>query len=187
MAILKDKKEVDLDSKVSFAFNHILSKISFEGKIDRTFPGLQGVSITSLKLQYSENCVENSMRYTFTEDNTQSSIWEKLESPTFHSHQPPGIELISTPIGLDISPSLSKAQLNDSDKSLMLIPQDIESGDMTLKIVYRVTTGIRARTYKRDIDISRFTMLPGKHYLIDLVISINTVRIGNITTDAWQI
>lgn len=175
-------------NSVSFAFDHLLSKIGFSAKLAQQYTGVTGVSITSLKVFYKASAVKKARIYTFATDNTVAGIWTDPGSLSYMPSGGSGDNLMNefTTVELDNSAIPAVSQVNHNTRFLMLPPQSVAAGDVSVQVIYQVTAGNLVAAYSKTVDLPAIEWLPGKQYTYNLVITLNSVSFDNVTVGGWS-
>jgi hypothetical protein len=169
------------DKKVKFQFNHVLSKIGFEAKLAAEYSG--ATVMVTLQVNYATDKVKNSGTYAFNTDAAATGdaalgSWTYPTTPTYLSGNsgeltPSGGVTLNNSSGTVATPK----QLNDADKFLMLIPQTVAAGDLTVNLTYTITTGSPEETvtYPVTYQIPAITYSLGKQYTYSFTLTLNPV------------
>jgi hypothetical protein len=174
------------DGKVQFAFNHILSRIGFKAKLQAAYEAAT-VTVTSLKVYYKDDEVISSGTYTF------ETGW----APGTDKFTAGNLE--GGPIFSGTSETLTTTAGTFTDQYLMLIPQEIDEGDIYVELEYKVATGTGTNgsvdnpsvTIKlpatSDLPSAANEWEQGKAYTYTLSISLYAVEFDeNISVNPWD-
>jgi hypothetical protein len=175
--------------QVKFKFDHILSKIGFSARVFAKSANLP--TINSLKVYYKANTVVKDGTYTFSEDNTQPSIWTAGSSKFSAKTAGMGDEALAytTPLSLDGDvPKVSDLCWSPNGKFyytyLMLIPQQLEDGDIHVELKYELMGA--SYTSKIELPAVAGGFLPGKSYTYTFVIKFNLLEFdSNTSVGEW--
>lgn len=184
--MITDRRKSDTNNKITYAFDHILSKIGFSAKLDKAYnvTELTSVTVTSVKVYFTANKVMNSRVYTFNASN-QLTNWADLNTPTYHpaAADGSGDEVMTDSKVLALGGTTSL--LTASNKYLMMIPQALASvGDMYVDITYTIVAGNTVTTTTR-INLPAITWNPGKQYNYVLKITPATVVVEDVNVGDW--
>jgi hypothetical protein len=186
--VVLDATGGDNAGKVKFLFDHILSRIGFTAKLAATYSNVT-VTVTSLRVYYKVSEVISTGTYTFNtsgsgtpSDNLDADNWTMgtdsfAEASTFTSAGDPIYTGGASPATLTTTATDTK--LSDPNAYLMLIPQELEAGDMYVELDYSVTTSSPTLTVNNKAIIN----LPvvdggwksGKAYTYNFTLSLNPV------------
>jgi hypothetical protein len=154
---------------VKFTFKHILSKIGFKAKVTGFYPNdgpaepNDKVMVTSLKVVYGDNAVRNTGTYAFNTDGNENGLGTWATDSTFHLSGDSG-ELISDGVRLPSREATVQLTPDDSDKFLMLIPQVVTTGALTVELTYTISQGSQTVIYPITYPIPAITYEIGKQY-----------------------
>ncbi len=194
----KDQTRDSNGGKVDFEFDHVLSRIGFRVGLADYYPDAN-VKVNSLEVYYGENMVKKTGKYTILDDRdeeeTSRGPWLITSNDAFMDHTIAN-ELVDESILLTNEVSEYAFpyanRLTDgvgNNKSLMLIPQEVEEGALHFMIKYSVTSGHDDN--KSTINNEKMLEIPaaaweaGKQYTYRLFITLQGVEIGDITVDDW--
>jgi hypothetical protein len=156
---------------VKFAFAHILSKIGFTVKLDADYAPAT-VEIKSLRVYYAAGKVSSTGTYTFNStDNLAAGNWAQAGAATFEEEDPEdGDPVYSTETEL----TTTALNLSAPDNYLMLIPQELATGDMYVELEYEVTDDV-TETFTPVIELPAVNggWKPGKAYTYNIVLKPN--------------
>jgi hypothetical protein len=160
---------------VKFQFKHILSKIGFTAKLAGTYTGAT-IKVTSLKVVYATDKVKSKGTYAFNTNATTANDGWTLATPASYLTGESG-ELVNQTNGVEVN-STSPVPLNEAGKFLMLIPQDVAAGDLTVVFTYTVTQGsMPAETYPNvTYSIPAIEYKKGKQYTYNFTFTLNKVE-----------
>lgn len=162
-------------SAVDLDFGHLLSKLSFKAKSTTK----ASVTFTAVTVKYTPSKVFKKARYTFGSDAATIGNYG-----AYAEYQSGDVALNST------YPAISNGA-EVSLGSLLLIPQSLAAGDLSLEIKYKTiasggSTTIPEQT--RTLPLSAFAFEQGKNYLYTLDIRSNEiVMTTEPSIELWQV
>lgn len=177
------KKDMTSESgNVAFTFRHILSKIAFQAKLADLYSNAE-VTINSLKVIYGENGVVNKGDFEMT-----NGTWNALGADYFTANDADMISSTDKVLNNTSETVNTPISLTDADKYLMLIPQAIESGAVSLEITYSVKDIHRGTTITNVVtkSLPSVTWVKGMQYTYNLDFTLTSVEFGEIVVNDWQ-
>jgi predicted nucleic acid-binding Zn ribbon protein len=179
---------------VTFQFEHILSRIGFQAKMagDYTTDYNAEIVVKSLKVKYTDDRVKSEGLYTFNANSADASgkgSWS--EGPAVFTDNAESGELMAA----DVDLTTTATRLNDITKYLMLIPQAVADGDLTVELDYEITYDKGGATEQVETvndatyDIPAITYETGKAYTYTFNITLRPIvfSVGiDVTTD-WEL
>jgi hypothetical protein len=178
--------------KVNFVFDHLLSKIGFNAKLNEFYTG-STVKVKSLTVNYTANKIISQATYNFREDNTANTIWTAVSS-NFMSGSDNIFSTGETEVELNNNAAGANAytvakQIHADNKFLMLIPQAAYAdGDITATLIYTITTGdaISEYTIIAKLPVIAGGWLPGKQYTYTFNLTLSPVIFDtDISVNNW--
>jgi hypothetical protein len=174
---------------VQFNFKHILSKIGFSTRLAADDGDATVVKVKSLKYCYKAQ-VNKKGSYTFSLTNDATADWTTIG--TYYAQQTTpanGEQLFNDPIGTTLTTTAT--DLCAPDKYLMLIPQLIADGALSVELIYDVVTttsgGVSSTsttTFVKDLPAIAGGLQAGKAYTYDLAVSLTGVDF-TVDVDIW--
>jgi hypothetical protein len=182
------------DGKVKFMFDHILSRIGFTARLNTTYSSAT-VTVKSLKVYYKATEVVSTGTYTFNDtDNKADGNWTTgtdyfAEASTFTSAGDRIYNGDTSPATLTTTATDTK--LSDPGAYLMLIPQELEAGDMYVELDYSVTTSSPTLTVNNkaiiELPVVSGGWKPGKAYTYNFTLTLNPVVFDtDIDVSNWE-
>lgn len=164
---------------VKFKMDHLLSQIKFQAKLKAQYAGATKITVTEFKLSFTADKIKNEGTYTFSTDNTKSSIWS-LGTTTHKT----AIE--KTDLNAELN-NTATPTATDLLNPMFLIPQTYTTGDITAVISYTVTTAAGEVNNVKKIDLPVVTggWIPSKKYLYTFEIELQDVTVGVESAD-WS-
>jgi len=186
-ATLIDQSESTNGGQVNFTYKHILSKIGFKAKTssDVSSSGITSVVVKSLKIKYKASTLASVGYYTFPSANGDDGSWY-VATGTYHTTAGETLNTSNVSLALD---GTTLTQLNDDDKFLMLVPQNVVKGDLLMDITYTIAFGADTHDISltgAELEAIASPMLQNTQYMYNLIISANAVAFGTISVSAWQ-
>lgn len=163
---------------VNLNFKHTLSCIRITAK-KHDDCAVNSIIVTNLEIIY-DNTVARSGEYTFP--NTDSGIGSWSVSENFNTNL--NYSLYNDAIGKTLSST--SVQLNDNDKYLMLIPQTLSAGALTLSITYSVDGRARTRTLQIP-KTGTFALAQGKIYTFALTLTADIIEYDSPIVKDWPL
>jgi uncharacterized protein (TIGR02145 family) len=165
---------------VPFTFGHVLSRIGFKAKLDKEYPG-KTVRITSLIVNYGYNKVESKGVYTFGATTHAVGGWTPPATKVYMDNA--GYAVLSAAVELDNTATPQSVDLTDNARNnyLMLLPQDVDQGDITIAVTWTVDGAQKSQT----IPLPKQTWLPGKCYDYVLKVSETRITLLPVLVDPW--
>jgi hypothetical protein len=184
--VLFDQTYGTNSGKVRFQFNHILSKIGFKAKLDDSYSGVT-VTVTGLEVFYVAGKVTETGTYAFNPSGTVEGGWT---SKTTFQNNGNGVskssgELLKDVAGVQLENGTSTT-LNADSLFLMIIPQEIEAGGLTLRFTYKVTAGGATITYVLPYSLPKQKYELGKQYTYNFTLELNEIEFDTaLTVESW--
>jgi uncharacterized protein (TIGR02145 family) len=122
-------------------------------------------------VKYKTDAVKSKGTYTF------GSGWNLSGTTDYMSHA--GDELVATGGGVTLTES--SQQVNDADKYLMLLPQEVADGAVTIEVKW--TVGVTQ--HNRSLNLPHQVWLPGKRYDYNLTVSMTGITLDPVLVDPW--
>ncbi|MGL4851296.1 MAG: fimbrillin family protein [Phocaeicola sp.] len=161
--------------KVNLPFKHLLSKIGFTARTVDDYSGKSFV-ITRMQLKYKENSVLKNGTFTYHTDGSSIGDWSPAATPVYHSGS---TELMTNPVSIQMNSELTP--LNDADRFLFLVPQNLHADDLTLQIAYTLDGVDYEKTLAIFPGASNYALQLGKKHTINLSISLDDILFDDIT------
>jgi hypothetical protein len=190
-AVVTDASGGTNNGKVKFDFKHILSKIGFAAKLAEDDGDATEVKVKSLKVNTGGK-VGKSGTYTFKSDNTIAD-WSLTTSSFLGGN---GDELYSNSSGLTLTTTPQDlCNLANPKSYLMLIPQELNAGDMSVDLEFDVITtaggtgggtSTSTSTIKADLPVISGGWKAGKAYTYNLVVTLTGVEFDTPTVAGWD-
>jgi hypothetical protein len=176
-----------LNGNVKFNFNHLLSRIGFTAALSDNYVDAT-VKVTSLKVKYAGNKVRNKGRYTFGAADHAVNSWVMTGADvSAMSTTGEGDEVASTE-----QPALgaSPVSVTGNDRFLMLMPQTVAAGDLTVDVTWTVTSGQGDNqsvvSNRKTVSLSATTWEQGMGYAYQLNFSLTDVTFGGVAVTPWD-
>jgi hypothetical protein len=143
MAAMTANKTGQNGEKVDFTFHHLLAKIGFKVKTNKPITTTATtVKITNMVVKYKANTLIANATYTFADNSADQGVWTpgaaKMASETGN------LFLNNVTVTADGS---TLTQVNDNNRFMTLIPQEIKEGDLTFNLAYTITASGETTTY----------------------------------------
>jgi hypothetical protein len=149
VATMYNARGSDNEGKVTFKFDHVLSRIGF--RVINAYASAT-IAISSVEVGYS---IITAGTYTFSSSTVAGGTW------TYSSTESSGTYDLSTG---DV-PLASKGDYHDITNYLMLIPQTIDGTQMRIELKYTIDSSVEKTA---NLSASSLTWEPGKAYTYKL-------------------
>jgi uncharacterized repeat protein (TIGR02543 family) len=166
------------DSKVRFAFSHILSRIGFTASLKEVYPATT-VTVTSLIVRYADNAVKSTGIYTFGDGDHAEGTWQL--SDTYMSGT--SGELVKAGgVLLDNTATLQTARVNSDNSYLMLLPQPITAEAVYIDVSWMVDGIVHTKTLPLPAGVWE----QGKRYDYNIRVSLTGITLDPVTVNDWE-
>jgi hypothetical protein len=174
--------------KVDFKFNHILSRIGFTATLKNQYENVT-VKVTSLRVVYADGKVKNAGTYAFSTNEANSTDAEGEWTPgsTFLSGNSGDLRVGADDVTLDNDATPAVTPLNADSLYLMIIPQALGAGDLTLEFTYTVEAGGETITYFVPYPLPAPTPKYelGKQYIYNFTLTLHAVEFESVDVIDW--
>ncbi len=168
--------------KVNFQFKHILSCIGFSAK-RHNMCGANTIRVKKLTVTHKNN--RKNATYTFGTTDDAPGSWSgasPASSPTTSI-----LYENATGKAVTYNTNTTPTQLNDDDKFLMLIPQVLTVGVLTLDVTYSIDGRADITKTIALPKGSALTLEQGEKYTYTLIISADKIEYDAPTVEEWPL
>lgn len=177
--------------KVNLLFKHLLSKIGFSAKLAAEYLTAE-VRVVNFEVLYKEGSVNSQNTFTFatsgdSSGSNEAGTWGTPADNQFLAGKSGELITDTVLITTDYKDLNTKGTATTPNTYLMMLPQNVDTGDIQAKITYTVTYTNPAAvvTNTKTIDLPAVSWVMGKAYTYNFSISMSQIIFDGITVDAW--